>query len=284
MAFRKIAFVTIISVVILFLINQIFDINYQLISPNFKPNPLGKIVTNSLGGTQGSYAVVIKNFKTGEEFKMNEERIFEPGSLYKLWLMATVYQEIKEGRLTEETTLSDSIPRLNQSFGITDPELTEGGISQTVSLALNQMITISHNYSALLLAKEVGNSKMQAYLEDNGYPNSGTGDPPKTTASDIALYFDRLYKKEVASPEYSDKMLEILKKQQLNNGLPKLLQEGTVVAHKTGDLGWFKHDAGIVFSPKGDYLIVVLSESDSPLGAQERIAQLSKDVFDYFNR
>jgi beta-lactamase class A len=269
-------------ILILFFINQIFDLNIRLATPNFNPNPLERVVSYSLKDYTGTYAVVIKNFKTGEEFKMNEGRNFEPASLYKLWLMATVYTHIKDGKLTEDQRLSQSIPALNSKFGITDPELTTGGITQEVSLALHQMITISHNYSALLLAEEVGNSQMEVFLENYGLKNSGIGDPPKTTAADIALYFEKLYKKELVSPEYSDKMLELLKKQQLNGKLPKYLPQGTPFAHKTGELGWFSHDAGIVYSPRADYLIVILSESSLPVGANERIANLSKTVFDYF--
>lgn len=272
-----------IAVLVLFFINQIFDLNIRLATPNFNPNPLEKVVTYSLKDSTGTYAVVIKNFKTGEKFKMNENRVFEPASLYKLWLMATVYTQIKDGKLKEEDVLSESIPALNSKFGLTDPELTSGGITQEVSLALHQMITISHNYSALLLAEKVGNSQMEEFIRTSGYNNSGTGDPPKTTAADIALFLERLYKKEVVSPEYSDKMIELMKKQQLNGKLPKYLPEGTVMAHKTGELGWFSHDAGIVFTPTQDYLIVVLSESNLPAGANERIANLSKAVYDYFN-
>jgi len=239
---------------------------------------------NSLKDSQGTYAVVIKNFKNGQEFALNENRVYEPGSLYKLWLMATVYTHIKDGRLKEDDILSQNIPTLNQKFAIIDPELTEGGITATVSQSLHQMITISHNYAALLLAEKVGNSQIKVFLNQNGLNASDIGDPPQTTASDIALFYEKLYRKELVTPEFSDKMIEILKKQQLNDGLPRYLPPETIVAHKTGDLGWFKHDAGVVFTQKGDYLIIILSESDSPTGAQNRIALLSKAVYDYFNK
>ena len=55
------------------------------------------------------------------------------------------------------------------------------------------------------------------------------------------------------------------------------------IAHKTGEIGYFTHDAGIVFSNKGDYIIVVLTESDFPLATEEQIADISKSVNEYFN-
>ena len=78
-------------------------------------------------------------------------------------------------------------------------------------------------------------------------------------------------------------MLGFLKGQQLNDVLPKYLPENIVVAHKTGNIDAFDNDAGIVYGPKGDYIIVLLSESDNPAGAEDRMAQLSKAVYDYFN-
>ena len=144
------------------------------------------------------------------------------------------------------------------------------------------MIVISHNYAALLLTERVKNSQLEEYLQNNGFKNSQIGDPPKTTPADIALFLEKLYKGELVNLEYSQKMIDLLKKQQLNNGIPKYLPDHSRVANKTGDIGWFKHDAGIVYTDKGDYIIVIMSKSDSPAGAQERIALASKAVYDYF--
>jgi beta-lactamase class A len=74
-----------------------------------------------------------------------------------------------------------------------------------------------------------------------------------------------------------------LKNQQLNNKLPKLLEKETVIAHKTGELESFSHDAGIVYSDNGDYIIVIMSETDNRNRANDTIAQISKEVYDYFN-
>ncbi len=78
------------------------------------------------------------------------------------------------------------------------------------------------------------------------------------------------------------RMLDLLKKQKLNNKIPKNLPPELVIAHKTGELGWFSHDAGIIYSEKGDYIIVVMSESSIPKAAEDRIADLSKNIYNYF--
>ncbi|MBI3981082.1 serine hydrolase, partial [Candidatus Microgenomates bacterium] len=103
-----------------------------------------------------------------------------------------------------------------------------------------------------------------------------------STANDIALFFEKLYRGEIGNQETNQEMINLLKQQKLKNKVPKYLPKETVVAHKTGELGLFTHDAGIVFGRKTNYLITILSESNSPIGAEERIAKVSQAVYDYF--
>ncbi len=263
-------------------------------SPTPTPSPSPKsyrtlqdTIDKSLEGTAGSYGVVVKNLKTGESYSLNESKTFGAGSLYKLWTMGTTFKIIETGELAEDEKLSQGIAVLNRKFGIApaDAEQTQGTLTLTVNEALHQMITISHNYAALLLTEKLKLSQVALWLESNNFNNSkvGTdGATPTTTPSDIAIFYEKLYKGELGNPDSTTKMIELLKKQQLNNKLPKNLPPNTVIAHKTGELGWFTHDAGIIYSEKGDYLIVAMSESSSPKGAEERIAQLSADIFRYF--
>lgn len=248
---------------------------------------LQNVLEKAMQDTKGTYGIVIKNLKSGKFYFANEHKIFEAGSLYKLWIMATVYQQIQSGQLTKDQVLTKDIATLNQIFYI-DPDLaeqTQGTITLTVQSALTQMITISHNYAALLLTEKIKLSSVATFLKENGFTQStvGTeGDAPTVTPYDIFLFLEKLYKGELAGEQYTKDMIDLLRKQKLNDGLPKYLPNTLQVAHKTGEIGWFKHDAGIVFTDKGDYIIIVMSESESPAGAQERIALLSKAVFDYF--
>ena len=252
--------------------------------PSPELSPLGKVVMKSLEGTKGEYSVAIKNLQTGEEFYLDQHKSFESGSLYKLWVMGETFHKVETNQLMLEDVLSSTIPELNRIFEI-DPEnaeLTQGGITMSVNQALNQMITISHNYAAMLLTQKNKVSTIKDWLDSHDFKESEVGGDPKTTASDTLLFFDKLQKGELANPENTQKMLEFLKKQQLNDKIPADLPKSITVAHKTGELGLFSHDGGIVYTPKGDYIIAVLSKSDTPAAAEKRIADVSKAVYDYF--
>lgn len=250
---------------------------------------LEALVQKSLEETKGIYGIVIKNLNSNETYYSMEHKIFEAGSLYKLWVLAESIKQIQQGLIKEDEVLSEDVTVLNNDFSI-DPDLAElksGTITLTVDQALTQMITISHNYAALLLTKRIKLSSVKQFLQDNNLHESivGTnGESPTTTPYDVALFFEKLYKGNLANVELTQKMLNLLKKQQLNNKLAKYLPEEVSVAHKTGEIGWFSHDGGIIFANNGDYIIVVLSETESPKGAEDRIANLSKAVFDYFNK
>ena len=268
------------------LISPISDTISFIVAP-FKNNSLKNIVQDSLEGTKGTYGAVIKNLKTGDFYAINEHAVFETASLYKIWVMAIVFDQIQNGELKEDEELSEDIKVLNDKFNISSEsaELTEGTITFTVNQALEQMITISHNYASLLLTKKIKLSSVKTFLQKEGFDEStvGTdGGSPTSTPYDIALFFEKLYKGKLANPQDSNRMLGLLKRQKLNDKLPKYLPSGTIIAHKTGEIDSLTHDGGIVYGPKSDYIIVVLSESNSPAAAEERIAHISKKVSDYF--
>jgi beta-lactamase class A len=249
---------------------------------------LGALVQSTLNlGSGEEFGIVVKNLKTGERYYFNEHKLFETASLYKLWVMATTYGKIEDGSLNEGTVLAEDVSVLNDTFDISSEsaELTEGSVSWPVINALQQMITISDNYSALLLTKKIGVSSIRAFLSDNGFNESklGTGSSgPTSTPFDISLFFEKLYRLELAPPSYTEEMVGLLKEQKKNEKLPKYLPEDIVSAHKTGELGAYSHDAGIVYTSNGDYIFIAMSKSSSQVKANEQIAEVSKVVYNYF--
>lgn len=268
----------------------VVPVSGKLISPPSAPpkieSGLGKTVSLALAGTQGTYALVIKNLKTGETFSANDRRVFDSASLYKFWVMGAAYDQIQKGTLKEDEILSKNIADLNNDFGISseDAELSEGTLTLTVHSALEQMITISHNYAALLLSEKVGLSNIREYLSERDITESTVGNVPRTTAHDVALFLEKLYNGEIADEDSTKKMIDLLKRQKLNDKLPKYLPDYVTIAHKTGELDSFSHDSGIIYANTGDYIIVILSESNNPDGANDRIGLVSKAVYQYFQK
>lgn len=244
------------------------------------------VVSSQLKDYKGDIGIYIKNLNSGESYKLNENQKFEAGSLYKLWVLGKIFEKINDGKLKEDDNLEADIEDINKRFDIDeeDAELKEGHLQFTITSAVEQMITISHNYASLMLLTKTSFAEIEDFLKRYSLKSSTIKQPITTTSRDIGWYLEKIYKGELINKEYSQKMIEVLKRQKINDRLPKYLPEGLEIAHKTGDLGYFENDAGIVFSPKGNFLIVILTKSDLPEDAAEKIAQISKAVYDYFNK
>ena len=221
---------------------------------------------NQFVGTDDSdWAIIVTNLKTGETASINPEKTMESASLYKLFVARAIYQKIDAGQLTYD-----------QAAG--------GGTGQTIQGCLNLMITISDNGCGRALGDIIGWDAINSELASSGFTGTDMSNPAQTTnAHDVALLFQRLYAGKLLSPASNANFLNLLKSQQVNNRLPTGVPAGTTIAHKTGDLDDFVHDAGIVYGPKSDYMVVTMSGPwNDPGTAPAQIGQLSNQLYSYF--
>src|SRR3989344_1931589 len=245
---------------------------------------IASAVEQALKQSQGKYYVYVKNLKSGETYSLNDHTLLPAGSLYKAWLAVETLDLIRQGKIEEDEVLSAKVADLNAWAGLSaeEAELTEGGMTFTVREAVQRMIAGSHNYAAYLLTRKVGETAVRTMLRKHGLTESSYKRPPLVTAFDMGLFFEKVYDDEFFSVESATELKDIFAANELNLGLPKYLPKTVRVEHKTGELWRYKHDCGIVYSSGGNYVICAMSESGDPLGAQERIARISKNVYDYF--
>jgi beta-lactamase class A len=211
------------------------------------------------------HGIVIKDLKTGTMSASSPEHVFTSASLYKLFVAHGIYKQIDNGGLTLGTPVR--------------------GTGRNVGDCLRIMINVSDNACGRALGTILGWGKQDAVLRDLGFKHTSLADPLQTSAGDVALLLERLYKGSLLSPSSSDHFMTFLKEQRVNNRLPAGLPAGTAIAHKTGDLDGYVHDAGIVFGPKTDYLVVVASGRwQRPAEAPAGFGDLSARLYAHFNQ
>ncbi len=107
-----------------------------------------------------------------------------------------------------------------------------------------------------------------------------------TTAEDMALILEKIYRRILVNKDISEKCIGILKLQRINDRIPKYLPVDIVIAHKTGLEAGICHDVGIVFTRRGDFLISVLTKhKDSNSNpAKEFIAKVALYTYNYFEQ
>ena len=247
----------------------------------------GILKNNEVAGID--YSVVLIDLKSNDSFLLNENKIYASASLYKLWLMAYIFEKINSGDVSYNLVLSKPVSYLNTKFSI-PPEYTlrsEGQVEYSIKDAIYKMITESDNESALLLTDYFGTREVENYMKNNGYSNTSfglDGNLPNTNALEVSKFFKDLYLGKIVNKNYSDDMLQILKDQTFNHKAAKYIPSTIDFAHKTGELQNFSHDAGIIFLQTNPYVIVIMTSTNQDFSlANEFIAKVSKDIFTYFN-
>jgi beta-lactamase class A len=224
-------------------------------------------------------AVAFKTLDGSAQTLIDPDLVFHAASTMKVPVMIELFKQASAGTIS----LDDPLPIRNEFHSIVDNSvytLSEGDDSDKLiyaavgkTLTLRQlceaMITVSSNFAANLLIEKLGVQNIRATVTSLGADGMqvlrGVEDQKafaknlnnSTTARGLLVLFERLATKTAVSPKADAAMIEILKRQTFNDGIPSGLPRGTVVAHKTGNITRIHHDAGIVFG-KRPYVLVVL--------------------------
>ena len=154
---------------------------------------------------------------------------------------------------------------------------TDANISSGRNLAtcFDDMIVKSDNACAEALLKKLGYSELTKDINALGLKSSGfvAGDTPHTTAADLALLLSKLQGGSLPiKSESRTRLLDAMKRNVYRQGIPAGASGQT--ADKVGFLWGLLHDAAIVYSPKGTYVLVIMTD-DSTWG---NIAELTRKI------
>jgi beta-lactamase class A len=256
---------------------------------------LKRDLENKVSHFKGTVGLVIKDLDTGREIDLNKDILIPSASLVKIPIMLSCFYAAQDGKIH----LSDPV-RLNYSDRVGGSKVLGNkpvGSVFTVEELLHPMITRSDNAAANLLIDYVGFDTLNAYFKKMGLKDTNLarkmmdfkerreGEENYTTAADMAGLLEELYRKKFLSDEISDKCLELLGQQKINDRIPKRLpKDGTFIAHKTGLERHICHDVGIVFTDNGDFLICVMVKHENRFAfpAKKLISDIALLTYNYY--
>src|SRR5260370_3418240 len=126
-----------------------------------------------------------------------------------------------------------------------------GGETRTVAEALERMVTISDNTSAIMLSGRVGGGRINANIAALGVGTTHFSlERMTSSALDMLHLLEQIADGRAVSPSASADMLHLLLRQRVNDRLPRLLPYEVQVAHKTGNLPGIVNDVGILYGPR----------------------------------
>lgn len=241
---------------------------------------------------KGYFSIGIKDLETGNTVYINDTQL-KSASVIKVFVMEAAYKRAKEGKLdlNKKIVLKNSM----KVGGTGSLQGMKEGTVKTIDQLIELMITISDNTAANIIVKELGFDYINDRIKELGCKDTGLGwyfviPGPKgarntTSVRDLNLLYEKLYTNTCLGEEYDQKMLGLMKKLPNKTKLPLYLPKDTVVAHKTGAINRHEHDAGIVYGPKKNFMISILSKDFSnPEKAKQVMGKITKLAYDYYNK
>jgi len=246
---------------------------------------------------EGTFGLVIGIIGTGEEIDINGDEVFPSASIIKIPILVEALRQRAEGRLSLEERVTLMEEDKVGGSGVLKEMTT--GLSLPFSDVLTLMIIVSDNVAANIAIARVGMENVNAYVRQLGlrrtvlqrklmdFEARKRGLDNLTSPRDIADLLQKLATKTMLNPEACERALDIMKRQQVRDRIPRYLPSGTPVAHKTGEIAGIRHDVGVVFAKDHPYVISAMSKdlkdnlsqtSNGGKGA-EVIARISEAVF-----
>jgi beta-lactamase class A len=252
-------------------------------------------INSEISRFRGEAGIVVKDLRNGREFSYNKTKLFPSASLAKIPIMAACFLAADQGRINLDRNIAlKSSDKLTGSGVLKDmPSGTLFSVERLVGL----MIYDSDNTAAHIVTNQMGMDYLDKTFKSFGlkntdlarkiadYKSRDKGIENYTTAEDMALLLEKIYNRTLGNKSVSEQCVSMLKLTRMNDRIPKYLPGEISVAHKTGLEKEVCHDAGIVYTKNGDFIICVLTKhtnADSAL-SKEFIAKISADVFKYFD-
>ncbi len=250
--------------------------------PAFVQDPiLAAQVNQRIAGRSGRYGIAIKDLRTGRGVLVDSDGRYEAASLFKLSVMYEVFKQREAGTLSFSEPLTFTQRHVDFDLGTMD---RPAGSSIGLGEAVERMVTISDNSSAILLTDRVGAGNITRDVERLGMMRTRlSSEDLSTSPGDMLTFFEAIARGESVSREASADMLYLLARQRVNDRIPRLLPTGSVVAHKTGNLPGVVNDAGIVYAGDQAFVIAVLVDGTRQDGEATRItSELAALALDHF--
>ncbi len=253
---------------------------------------------------EGIVSLAVVDLQTGEELNLNPDVAYAGLSIMKIPIVLDMYRVLDFEPFAETTRVIEGtiVQSSNLHANILLAELGGGDPSSGASVltADLQRLGLLDSFMAGYFDQEVEPPVVRTPANQRTDINTEPDPFMQTTPADMAALLTMLYQcaqhgggglavafaGEVTRAE-CDAVIELLSRNKTATLIEAGVPEGTTVAHKHGfGSGDTIADAGIVFSPGGDYVVVIYLwhpvylewEQSAPM-----VANISRMVYIYFN-
>jgi beta-lactamase class A len=242
----------------------------------------------------GRVSVYMKDLRSGKTWTHNPDDLFPAASLIKVPILISAFYKMKDGQLSLDEPLT--ITRRNRRGGSGSLKWSRDGTRLSVRDALTHMINESDNTATQMVLERIGIGYVQQqfprmgllytgiYEEGMSIKGGRVAHENYTTAREMEMLLEKIYRGEAVDKPSSDLMMEILKKPKaVASRLAKGMPSNWEIAHKTGLLRQACHDSAIFLTPNGDYAVTVLTGQNASYSqAKNFITKLAHVTFENY--
>ena len=236
--------------------------------------------------------IFLVDLDTGSYLNFNGDTAFASASTIKVPILVAFFQAVEDGKVQLDQTLTLKSEHIVGGSGEMQDDAP--GKKYSALEVAKKMIVVSDNTATNMMIELLGGAEvlnqqftnwgLRATVIRNNLPDlEGTN---TTSPQDLINIIAQIDRGNLVSVKSRDRILQIMRQTKNDSLLPKGLGEGSVIAHKTGNINTMLADAGMVDLPNGKrYLVAVMvkhpPETEKP--AQTLIRDISRMSYRYLN-
>ena len=236
--------------------------------------------------------IFLVDLDTGSYLNFNGDTAFASASTIKVPILVAFFQAVEDGKVQLDQMLTLKSEHIVGGSGEMQDDAP--GKKYSALEVAKKMIVVSDNTATNMMIELLGGAEvlnqhfanwgLRATVLRNNLPDlEGTN---TTSAQDLINIIAQIDRGNLVSVKSRDRILQIMRQTKNDSLLPRGLGEGSVIAHKTGNINTMLADAGMVDLPNGKrYLVAVMvkhpPETEKP--AQTLIREISRMSYRYLN-
>ena len=260
-----------------------------LFVPSASADPLADKIAALTKDFKGTVVLYAKNLTTGRDFGVGAETRVKTASTIKLPILCTLESLVAQGKVHWDERIvlrpEDKITGSGVLGSMAD------GTDLTVRNLAILMIIVSDNTATNLIIDRISADAVNDYLdsigihqtrsnrkvrgdgtklkEPTGWSKAGLIEDNKkyglgvSTPKDMVTILEMLNQGKIVSPAASKDILDIMKMQQVRDGIARHAPEDLEIASKSGSLDALRSDVGIVYE-KGGPIAIAITVDDMP--------------------
>lgn len=204
---------------------------------------------------QAEVAIYVRDLSAKSTIvEINADRVFPAASTYKIFVAESMIRAVEDKQWKWKDPLLGSL---------------------TLAECFDEMIVESDNACPEAWLQLVGPESVQKDVQRLGLGSTKIAwGGMATTARDLGVGIEGLLAGNTLTRSGIERLESAMSRQEFREGIPAGIPSAEV-ADKVGFLDEYLHDAGLVHSPKGDYVVVILTAG----AAWEQIAEIAAALY-----